>query len=87
MDYSLLHSSVHGILQARILEWVTIPFSRGSSRPREQAFSQRKVKSSGSQSVFSGQAAVAPGDLLEMQGLGFHLDLLIRRSGVGEMAI
>ena len=28
-------SSVHGILQARILEWVTISFSRGSSRPRD----------------------------------------------------
>ena len=28
--------SVHGILQARILEWVTIPFSRGSSQPRDQ---------------------------------------------------
>ena len=26
-------SSVHGILQARILEWVAIPFSRGSSNP------------------------------------------------------
>ena len=33
MDYSLLGYSVHGILQARILEWVAIPFSRGSSRP------------------------------------------------------
>ena len=33
MDYSLLGSSVHGILQARILEWVAIPFSRGSSGP------------------------------------------------------
>ena len=29
-------SSVHGIFQARILEWVAIPFSRGSSRPRYQ---------------------------------------------------
>ena len=29
-------SSIHGILQARILEWVTISFSRGSSRPRDQ---------------------------------------------------
>ena len=29
-------SSVHGILQARILAWVAIPFSRGSSRPRYQ---------------------------------------------------
>ena len=28
--------SVHGILQARILEWVAIPFSRGSSRPRNR---------------------------------------------------
>ena len=32
MDYSPLGSSVHGILKARILEWVAIPFSRGSSR-------------------------------------------------------
>ena len=29
-------STVHGILQARILEWVTFPFSRGSSQPRDQ---------------------------------------------------
>ena len=29
-------SSDHGILQARILVWVAIPFSRGSSRPRDQ---------------------------------------------------
>ena len=29
-------SSVHGILQARILEWVAICFSKGSSRPRDQ---------------------------------------------------
>ena len=29
-------SSVHGILQALILEWVAIPFSRGSSWPRDQ---------------------------------------------------
>ena len=33
---SPLGSSVHGILQARILEWVAIPFSRRSSRPRDQ---------------------------------------------------
>ena len=29
------NSSVQGILQARILEWVAFPFSRGSSRPRD----------------------------------------------------
>ena len=34
-DYSLPGSSVHRILQARILEWVAILFSRGSSRPRD----------------------------------------------------
>jgi len=35
MDSSLPGSSVHGILQARILEWVAISFSRGSSRLRD----------------------------------------------------
>ena len=34
MDCSPQDSSVHGILQARILEQVAIPFSRGSSQPR-----------------------------------------------------
>ena len=34
MDCSLPGSSVHGILKARVLEWVAIPFSRGSSPPR-----------------------------------------------------
>ena len=36
MDCSLPGSSVHGILQARILQWVPIPFSRGSSWPRDR---------------------------------------------------
>ena len=36
MDCSLPGSSVHGILQARILELVAISFSRGSSQPRDQ---------------------------------------------------
>ena len=31
MDYI-----VHGILQARILEWIAVPFSRGSSQPTDQ---------------------------------------------------
>ena len=33
---SLPGSSVHGICQARILEWVDISFSRGSSQPRDR---------------------------------------------------
>ena len=36
MDCSLPGSSVHGIFQARILEWVAISFSRGSSQPRDR---------------------------------------------------
>ena len=36
VDCSPPGSSVHGILQARILEWVAMPSSRGSSRPRDR---------------------------------------------------
>ena len=36
IDCSPLGSSVHGVFQARILEWVAISFSRGSSWPRDQ---------------------------------------------------
>ena len=36
MDYSSPGSSVHGILQARILEWVAISFSRGSSQSKDR---------------------------------------------------
>ena len=36
MDCSLLGFSVHGILQARILEWVAIHFSRRSTQTRDQ---------------------------------------------------
>ena len=43
MDCSPPGSSVRGILQARILEWVVIPFSRGSSQPRDQTQVSRMV--------------------------------------------
>ena len=36
LDYSSPGSSVHGILQERILEWVAIPFSRGSTQLRDK---------------------------------------------------
>ena len=35
MDCNLPDSSIHEILQARILEWVAIPFSKGASQPRD----------------------------------------------------
>ena len=38
MDYSPTGSSVHEILQVRILEWFAMPSSRGSSRPRGQTY-------------------------------------------------
>ena len=38
MGYSPPGSSVHGILQARMLEWVAIPFSRESSQPRDRTW-------------------------------------------------
>ena len=38
MDYSLPCSSVHGILQTRILEWVAMHSSSGSSQPRDQTW-------------------------------------------------
>ena len=34
--YDPMGYTVYGILQARILEWVAIPFSKGSSQPRDQ---------------------------------------------------
>ena len=36
MNYSLPGSSVHGIFQAIVLEWIAISFSRGSSWPRDR---------------------------------------------------
>ena len=38
MNCSLPGSSVHSILQARILEWVAISYSRGSSQPRDRTW-------------------------------------------------
>ena len=35
-SHARLIVTVHGLLQARILEWVACPFSRGSSQPRDQ---------------------------------------------------
>ena len=43
MDCSLPGSSVHGIFQARVLEWVAISFSRGSSPPRDRTRNSHTV--------------------------------------------
>ena len=41
LDYSPLGSSVHGIFQARMLEWVVISYSRKSSQARDQTHISR----------------------------------------------
>ena len=41
MDCSLPNSSIHAILQAKILQWIAIPFSRGSSQCRNQTWVSR----------------------------------------------
>ena len=46
VDCSLPGSSVHRILQAKILEWVAIPFSRDSFRPRDETWDSRIVADS-----------------------------------------
>jgi len=43
MDCTLTGSSVHGIFQAIVLEWIAIPFSRGSSQPRARTQVSRIV--------------------------------------------
>ena len=44
VDCSLPCSSVHGILQARILEWVAMPSSRGSSQPKDHTQASRYIR-------------------------------------------
>ena len=69
MDYT-----VHGILQARILEWVAFPFSRGSSQPRDRTqvsliagrfFTSWATREA--QEYWSGQPIPSPGDLPKTQ--------------------
>ena len=66
-------SSVHGILQARILEWVAIPFSRGSSQPRDRTCIS-KVSCVGRQALL---LRAAPGKLkstmLQFKNKRMHL--------------
>ena len=44
MNYSLPGSSLHGILQGRLLEWVAMPSFRGSSWPKANYTSKKKLK-------------------------------------------
>ena len=77
MDYSLQGSSVHRIYQARILEWLAISFSRGSSQPRDwtwvsciagrllTGWVRREVQKSESDSVLFGSLWLLQARILE----------------------
>ena len=87
MDFSPPGSSVHGILQARILKWVAISFSNRSSQPRDQihvvriAGSLYKLSRQGSLSdKESGCNAEDTGEAGSVPGSG-------RSPGGGRMAI
>ena len=64
MDCSPPGFSVHGILQARILEWVAMPSSRASSQPRDQT------------QVFRIASDSLPSDALLQKTLSWHLSCL-----------
>ena len=60
-------SSVHGLLQARILEWVAIAFSRGSSQPRKVPREIESGSDGKEPACIMGNLGLIPGleDLLE----------------------
>ena len=65
-----MNYTVHGILQARILEWVAFPFSRGSSQPRDRTQTSRIAgrfftswATREAQEYWSGQPIPSPWDL------------------------
>ena len=69
VDCILTGSCVHGIFQARILEWVAISFSRGSSQARDQAWFSHIGSPSMEfyrQEYWSGLPCPPPGDLPDL---------------------
>ena len=68
MGCNLQHSSVHGIFQARVPEWVAISFSRGSSQPRDQT---RVSCIAGKRfTLWATKSICNAGDLSSVSGLG-----------------
>ena len=92
MDYSLLGPSVHGILQARILEWAATSFSRTSSRPRDQtqvsnlyAGQEATVRTGqGTTDWFQIEKGVHQGCILSPCLLNLYAEYIIRNTGLEE---
>ena len=81
MDCSLPVSSLHGILQARILEWVAISSSRGSSPPRDPT----RISCIGRQILYCWtvrEAQIASGKLLYNTGCLAWLSVMTYRGGM-----
>ena len=88
MDCSPPGSSVHGILQARILVWVAIPFSRGSSQPRDRTcifcIVGRFFTAEPSVRVLVTQSCLTLGDPMDcsLPGSSVHVDSPGKNTGV-----
>ena len=77
-------SSVHGILQARILEWVAILFARGSSWPRDQI--QVSCTAGRFFTIWATKAEPGPTpDFLSPVGLGWHQEICISNKFPGNV--
>ena len=78
MDCNPPGSSVHGILQARVLEWAAIPsFSRGSSQPRSPALHSTPVLLPGESHGQRSLAGHSPWGLSQTQLSDEHYPLLL----------
>ena len=89
MDCSPPGSSVHGIFQANLLEWIAISFSRGSSRPRNPTrvscivgrfFTDWRMES-------ENESCLVVSDSLWPQGLYSSWNSLGQNTGVGSLSL
>ena len=94
MNCSLPGSSIHGILQARILEWVAMPSSRGSSRPEIKLLSLSSPALAGttweafySSSAQSLQSCLTPCDAMRCSLPGSSIHGILQARTLGWVAI
>ena len=81
-------SSVHGTVQARILEWVAMPSSRGSSDPGSSLHPLRLLHQQTSSSLLAPPGAPPPGLCFQAKSplSGFHRNISLAHSWKGDMS-
>ena len=81
-------SSVHGTVQARILEWVAMPSSRGSSDPGSSLHPLHLLHQQTSSSPLAPPGAPPPGLCFQAKSplSGFHRNISLARSWKGDMS-